>query len=281
MRRLALIAAVMLALAAPKAAAQGNWASADYDFARYLVDSGLKQDARALLFRDAYVPSDTLTFLRGWTAYQLKELELADGLLRQVPRESPFFEESVFYSTVVSAYLGDYTGPAKRLLDNELQHTELRDMQLACLALMRDDAAAYRDAARSFAYDDYILQGPEKELDEIYHARFETPSKSPLLAAAASAVVPGLGKIYAGQVVEGIASFLVVGVLGAITAEHWVKDGPADWKTIVPGVLGVGFYIGNIYGSYVSVSIHNTRIRDVQDTAVMYNIHIPLRFVFK
>lgn len=281
MKRALVIASVLLGLAAPRTLAQTSWASADYDFAQYLIDNGLKSDARALLFRDTYAPSDTLTFLRGWTAYQLKELELADGLLRQVPRESPFYEQSLFYSTAVSVNLGDFSSPVKRLEAYSGPYEELKCMQLAGLALLRDDAAAYRQAAKAFTYSDYVLQKPEQEFDEIYRRRFETPGKSPWLAAAASAVVPGLGKIYAGQVTEGIASFLIVGVLGAITAEHWVKDGPGDWKTIVPGVLCAGFHIGNIYGSYVSVSIYNTRIKDAQNTAVMYNVHVPLRSVFK
>ena len=101
------------------------------------------------------------------------------------------------------------------------------------------------------------------------------------MAAIASAIIPGSGKIYAGKLGEGISAFLLTGVFGAITAEHWVKDGPANWKTIVPGLLGAFLYIGNIYGSYMSVSIYNSNLKDAQDTAVLYNIHIPLRSVFK
>ena len=257
-----------------------RWASDDYDFTLYLIDNELKSDARALLSQD-YHPSDTLDYLRGWTLYQLKELEPASGFLKAVPAGSPFYEKSLFYSTAVSAHLGDYSTPIASLEAYSGRYDELKGVQLAGLALLRDDPAAFKQASASFGYADFTIVDAERKLDEIYKYRYETPAKSPWLAAAASAVVPGLGKVYAGNIGEGIASFLIVGALGAITAEHWVKDGPGNWKTIVPGIMCAGLYIGNIYGSYMSVSICNNDIRNAQNTTVLYNIHIPLRAVFK
>ncbi len=281
MKRLAVILALAL-FPASFLSAQNTWASDDFDFVEYLIDNGLKADAKALLFRDAtYFPSDTLTYLRAWTAYNLKELETAEKLFKAVPPGSPFADKSLFYSAAVSAHLGDYLEPFGRLQAYSGDYQEVKNLQLAGLALLRDDPEAFREASQHFGYSDFALQQPEKELDVIYSQRYEEKAKSPWLAAAASAVVPGLGKVYAGNLGEGIAAFLITGALGAITAEHWVKDGPGDWKTIVPGALCAFFYIGNIYGSYVSVSIQQTKLKDAQTTAVLYNIHIPLRSVFK
>ncbi|MBO4475687.1 MAG: hypothetical protein J5737_03080 [Bacteroidales bacterium] len=281
MRRACIISAFLLALAAPRAGAQDDWASRDFDFVEYLIDNGMKADAKALLFRESYVPSDTLTYLRAWTAYTMKELETAGELFRAVPDGSPFADKSLFYSAAVSAHLGEYSAPVARLEAYDGRFKEVRDLQLAGLALLRDDPQAFRQAAQGFGYSDFALQQPEKELSAIYSQRYEEKAKSPWLAAAASAVVPGLGKVYAGNLGEGIAAFLITGALGAITAEHWIKDGPGDWKTIVPGALCAVVYIGNIYGSYVSVSIQQTKLKDAQTTAVLYNIHIPLRSVFR
>ena len=44
---------------------------------------------------------------------------------------------------------------------------------------------------------------------------------------------------------------------------------------------GFNFYIGNIYGSYVSVSLYNQDLRNAQNTAILYHIHIPLRSLFR
>lgn len=279
MRRAALCLAAF-ALCVLAAAQTQPGISKDYDFVLYLIDNDLKNDA-ATLVNGPYAESDTLHFLRGWAAYQLKELETAQDYFNSTDRNSAFYEQSLFYSAAVSAHLGDYFSPREKLHDYKGPFEELRDLQLAGLALLSGDREAYRSAAAGFNYSDHVLKQPELELDDIYKRRYESPQKSPWLAAAASAVVPGLGKVYAGQVGEGISSFLITGALGAITAEHWIKDGPKDWKTIVPGLLCAVLYIGNIYGSYVSVSIYNTRLRDAQDTAVLYNIHIPLRSVFR
>lgn len=281
MRRLAATAALLLFIAAPWSAAQNSWISADYDFTDYLIENGLKSDAAALLERGSYFQSDTLTFLRGWTKYQMKDLRPALELFRAVPQDSPFGEKSFFYGNAVAAHLGDYSSPASLLEAYEGPYKELRSLQLAGLALLRADPEAYRSAASSFGYSDFALVDAERQLDEIYESRYVRPAKSPLLAAAASAVVPGLGKIYAGRVGEGVEAFLLTGISGAITAEHWIKDGPRDWKTIAAGIATAFLYIGNIYGSYVSVSIYNNNLKDVQDTAILYDIHIPLRTVFR
>ena len=255
--------------------------AADYDFALYLIDNDLKRDALRLVSSPCFTPSDTLTFLRGWAHYNLKQLPQAREYFQGIPKGSSFYDQSLFYSTAVSAHLGDFTSPVASLTGYNGPHTELRDLQLSGLALLRDDPAAFKQASQSFGFSDFALQEAEHTLCDIYNSRYVKRAKSPALAAIASAIIPGSGKIYAGKLGEGISAFLLTGVFGAITAEHWVKDGPANWKTIVPGLLGAFLYIGNIYGSYMSVSIYNSNLKDAQDTAVLYNIHIPLRSVFK
>jgi TM2 domain-containing membrane protein YozV len=253
----------------------------DYDFALYLIDNDLKRDALRLVSSPCFTPSDTLTFLRGWAHYNLKQLPQAREYFQGIPKGSSFYDQSLFYSTAVSAHLGDFSTPVASLTGYDGPYTELRDLQLSGLALLRDDPAAFKQASQGFGFSDFALQEAEHTLCDIYNSRYVKRAKSPALAAIASAIIPGSGKIYAGKLGEGISAFLLTGVFGAITAEHWVKDGPANWKTIVPGLLGAFLYIGNIYGSYMSVSIYNSNLKDAQDTAVLYNIHIPLRSVFK
>lgn len=271
----------MAAVSVSRCGDDGGFRPVDADFVQYLIENDLKKDARELLFGSQFQPSDTLTFLRGWTLYQLKELEAANSYLAAVPQESPFYDKAFFYSNAVSAHMGDYDSATSRLQDYSGPYAELKGVQLAGLALLRDDPEAFKAAAGAFSYSDYALETAERDMDEIFHVRYETPKKSPWLAAGASALVPGLGKIYAGQLGEGISTFLVTGAMGAITAEHWIKDGPGDWKTIVPAVLTGILYIGNIYGAYMSVSIYNSQLYDAQETTLLYSVHIPLRTVFK
>ena len=84
-----------------------------------------------------------------------------------------------------------------------------------------------------------------------------------------------------GKTGEGVAAFMTVVPLAVITAEQWKKNGPAHWGTILSGALFSLFYIGNIYGSYVSVGIQEQVVGDEVKALVMYNLHIPLRSCFR
>jgi len=73
------------------------------------------------------------------------------------------------------------------------------------------------------------------------------PKKSTALAAGMSAVLPGSGYMYAGAYGDGLTAFLVnaVFIAGTTTAVHQ-RNYPTAY---IVGVVGVPFYIGNIYGS--------------------------------
>lgn len=256
------------------------FASHERDFVDYLIGNGLGEDACTLLSSTSYHPSDTLSFLRGWTDYSTKRLAEAAAEFSQVPSTSAFYDKSLFFNMISNAHLGAYGRSAELLDGYEGTHKELCSFEKAGLALLMNDKAGYKEAAGSFTYSHYLLSEHEKTIQELYSKKYEKKGKSPAVAAAASAVIPGLGKIYAGELGEGISTLLITGSLAAITAESWAKNGVTDWKTLLFGTLGAVFHLGNIYGSYVSVSIHENYITHEQDTAILYNMHIPLRSFF-
>ena len=75
----------------------------------------------------------------------------------------------------------------------------------------------------------------------------ELPQKSPLVAGGMSALIPGSGHIYAGHYGDGITAFFlnglfIAGTVAAVRQENYAVAG-------VVGVIGLPFYIGNIYGA--------------------------------
>ena len=278
-RTTTLILALLLAAAA--ASAQPSYASKDAAFVDYLIGNSMEDDAVTLLTHSRYYASDTLQYLRGWANYSAKRLEEAAAAFDKVPQDSPFHDKSLFFNVISNAHLGNYARSAELLSGYKGPYAALKSLEEAGIALLEGRAADYITAADGFTFSQYALTESERALQGIYNERYYGRSKSPVLAAAASAVVPGLGKVYAGELGEGVASFLAVGSLAAITAENWAKYGIKNWKTILFGAVGAIVYIGNIYGSYVSVSIHNDELKNVQDTAILYHIHIPLRSVFQ
>ena len=280
MKAFPLFLAVLLVAALP-ASGQRSYASRDAAFVDYLIGNNMEADAVVLLSRGRYHASDTLQYLRGWANYSAKRLEAATEAFDKVPQDSPFHDKSLFFNVISNAHLGNYTRSSELLDAYDGPFRELKSLEEAGIALLRGRPDDFVSASGGFTFSQFALTDSERALQGIYNERYHGSSKSPALAAAASAVIPGLGKVYAGETAEGVAALLTVGSLAAITAENWVKYGVKDWKTILFGTLGAVFYIGNIYGSYVSVSIHNNDLRNAQDTAILYHIHIPLRSVFQ
>lgn len=278
MKRLTCV--ILLVISSFAATAQKKAVSSESDFVDYLIGNGMAEDAVLYLSRDVFNASDTLEYLRGWADYSAKHLEDAAEHFSRVASDSHYFDKSLFFNVISNAHIGRFDRCTELLDSYSGPFQELRDLETAGIALLRDNPEDYQRAAVRFSYGQFSMKESEEELDRIFKERYCSKGKSPSMAAAASALIPGLGKIYAGELGEGLSSLIVTAAMGAITAENWVKYGPTNWKTLIFGTLGAAFYIGNIYGSYVSVSIHNNDIRNAQDTAVLYHIHIPIRNCF-
>ena len=261
-----------------------RWVSEDYPFFKYLSDNNLKQDALTLV-SGAYAPSDTLDFLRAKVLFSESRFSTASRLFGKVPPSSAFGPEALHYRVVSLASNGDFKGAARTLDQNPYspgeRGYELSALQGAGIALLRADKEEWDRRSTCFTYGDFAMAESERILKEISSSLLSPSRKSPGIAAALSAVVPGAGKVYAGRLGEGVAAFLTVGSLGAITAENWCRHGLSDWRTIVAGTLCATFYLGNIYGSYMSVSVENDERIAAGHTVVLYHIHLPLRYIFR
>jgi len=86
--------------------------------------------------------------------------------------------------------------------------------------------------------------------------------KSPTLAGLFSSIIPGMGKIYSGRINDGLYSFFVVGLTAWQAYDGFNKDGTHSIKGWIYGTLGTTFYLGNIYGSIVTVKLYNKKLED-------------------
>lgn len=260
-----------------------NNAGSDWSFINYLLESGMKRDAHTILFHNGiYAPSDTLDYLRGLTAYYMKDFGTASYYLSCVGQASPLFDQAFFHSTASLLELGYNAQSIAQLISYNGPRNDLRRLQLEAAALLEDDFSEYlKYSEAASGSTSYSVMQAEQALAKIYSDRISAKEKKPWIAATASAIVPGLGKVYAGNLSEGIASFLIVGSFGAVTAECISKKGCGDWRSITFGAIGALFYLGNIYGSYFSVERINTYTHEAQNQAIMYNIHVPLRSVLR
>lgn len=96
----------------------------------------------------------------------------------------------------------------------------------------------------------------------------KTPNKSPILAVTLSAVIPGTGKIYAGRWQDGIFSLLFTGSNLIAAVRSYNKFGHATPATYIFGALSLGFYGGNLYGSWNAANSHNLQYQRKIDEAI-------------
>jgi TM2 domain-containing membrane protein YozV len=94
-----------------------------------------------------------------------------------------------------------------------------------------------------------------------------------VVAALLSAVVPGAGHIYAGHYGDGVTSFFlnglfIAGTVVAIRQENYAVAGAV-------GVVGLPFYIGNIYGAANAATKWNISIRKVLRGAIAVTLDSP------
>lgn len=287
MRKFLCILVVVLLGGVFSLSAQRN-ALADYRFGSYLLGKGLMRDAVTLThtLSDDYTPAglDTMRYLKGWTLYQMQDFGSARGVFSEVGTSSSFYPKSAFFGTICDLESGDFEGAKSRLdsfalSSHAAEFKELLAFERGGIALLEGDHKAYEEQKRSFTYSHFALTDGQHTLDRI--AQNRPKELSPWVAGVASAIVPGLGKIYAGNVGEGVASFLLVGAFAALTADSWAKaDTPANWRTITYGTIGSLLYIGNIFGSIASVKVYYKNFEEINRQAVMYSIHIPLRDIF-
>ncbi len=265
-------------------------ARADYEFGRYLVGKGLLRDATTLvnnLLPDEYYPAeslDSLRYLRGVVNYHNRQFDKAALAFGTVSPNSPFYAGSSFYGSVCHLLEGDTAG-ARRQLDifaqspSAAHHDQLLALHRGGVAILEGDREEYGRQQSLFNYTHPIVANHQRELDRVA----SPPQRQPKawVAGVASAIVPGLGQIYAGQVSEGVASFMAVGAFAALTATSWVKaESPANLRTITYGTIASLLYVSNIFGSVASVKVYYQNFEEINREAVMYSIHIPLRELF-
>jgi len=258
------------------------------EFIAYLSQKGLYKEA---LLAYNQLPAnfsnkglrDSLYYYAGWSSYNLKDLDESAELLKKVSRGSVFFPKSHFFSGYNYMHLGKYEIARAQLEGNNWDkklNQELKHFELAGIALLEKDFQAYQSHSLHFDYNHYALRNEELLFDSLYQNMINFKPKSMVLAGVMSSFLPGSGKVYAGKLGGGITTFLVTSILGAITAENYLKAGPTNYKTIIFGSLFTIFYIGNIYGSVFSIKLYREEFYLTHEHKILFNLHIPLRRVF-
>ncbi|MCB0277363.1 MAG: hypothetical protein KDI06_21285 [Calditrichaeota bacterium] len=161
--------------------------------------------------------------------------------------------------------------------------SEIRLRSLYLLSLARLWQGDWEGAAAVPIEDRQNRENPfprylRENLDRLLQEGRNSPRKSPALGGFLSALVPGLGRAYSGNIGDGLYSLVVVGGSTWLAVEGFDQDGRSSIKGWVFGGLATFFYGGNLYGSVQAVRVHNQQQQQLFEDELQYEIDLVLHF---
>ena len=269
------------------AAASGqNEQQASLAFVSHLSKDGRHQEAiRMLYIERALYQADTFNFNLARQYHLLRKADSASAIFSRVSPVSAFGTAARFGAALNFIYLNDPEKARTELetiTDTALGNMELRQLTLAGIALLQREEARFDSIAQYFRFTSYLVSSEERTLVDLRKRVSAKRRKSAIAAAGLSAIVPGLGKIYAGRKGAGLASMLASSVLAGIAAETYFRGGAQSAQFITAGALFGVFYAGNIVGSYYSVRQQKKTETGKFDNEILATIHLPIhrRFLY-
>ncbi len=102
-------------------------------------------------------------------------------------------------------------------------------------------------------------ENEKTEVMDLYQLKVNSPDKNPIIASILSVIIPGAGKIYTGEISDGIVSFITTSLFAFLSYDNFKAD--HKFRAWLFGGLAAGFYAGNVYGSYASAQIYNAHVK--------------------
>ncbi|MFA6924848.1 MAG: hypothetical protein WC223_11420 [Bacteroidales bacterium] len=226
---------------------------------------------------------DSIKFLIGKNYFSMNDIDSSNKYFYEISKNSNQFISSRFFSAYNFICLEKYDNSKDILNDfktDDLNIENFRSLYLSAIALLKRNYNEFEILSGKFDYNYSPTVQAERSLPEYFEQLKNHKNNSMFLAGLMSAVIPGLGKVYAGKKGEGLAAFIIVSSLAATTFENYKKAGIKNIKTIFFGSVFTAFYIGNIWGSAFSVKIKNDEFNKTINRQIMLDINIPLHTIF-
>ena len=261
------------------------------DFLIYLYENGQLPDfdyaGNGLLSKTNLTidQRDSVNYILGFGNFSKAKYGRSLQYLKEVTANSSYYYKSRFYLAIChsenkqfdSAYCSLSTVDAREI--GSL--VQLQCYEMAAFSLLKRNYATYDSLALQFNSTDSLLASEQKLLNLNQQKLRTLKRKSPLVAGTLSAIVPGLGLVYSGNNGQALAAFIRVAAMGALAVEQYVKKGPDNAQFIIFSSLFSFFYIGNIWGSTLSVKIrYDENVKEI-DHNVMVGLRIPVDHFFR
>ena len=193
-------------------------------------------------------------------------IEAYQSLIQNYP-QSPFIERA--RSNIAQCQLlgGDQATSITSLRQflSDYPESELAPRAQFIIATIYMDKKDWTAAAREWQqvrtkYSQSPFAEMSDQLIRMTRQAESLPRRSPSAASLLSTFLPGLGQIYSGHYSDGVYSLLVVGATAAGTAYYINQE---RYEVAIPvGIIGLFFYISNIYDSLQYAKAFNLQHED-------------------
>lgn len=262
----------------------------NFNFIIHLVKNGLMEEAEIekdqfFLRKDlGQLYKDSVNFLlaSAYQSYQNKKLSSQRYL--EVSNESFLYFPSRYESAIIEAEQGNVQKCLEVIYSidssNNTDLNELKVFEVAGAQLLNKNDRGFDSIVQVTSFSNQLLQEEMKKLESCAKVQKKIKRKSAFTAGALSALVPGLGKVYVGNNGQALATFLTVGVMGGIATENYFRMGIDHPQTLFFAGMFSLFYIGNIWGSAVSVQLVKTEKELENKHNILVGIKLPISKFF-
>lgn len=262
--------------------------SREVNFAQYLSKNKDFSNAIFVLknIRKSFQNNDSLNFLIGLNFYQIAQFDSSNHYLSRVGNDNRLLflhtRYIIYNGLLQSAKFTQSSQFLSKIEPNDMESiAQYHQLQIAGNKLLNRDFDGFNN------YYSSVKRAKFQYSANLYNLSFEAEKylkikkKSMVTAGVLSAIVPGLGKLYIGRKGEFLGALLPILLLGGVAAESYVVSGIQSPHFILYSSLFTVFYVGNIWGSVISVKVKRRAANEAFEQAVLVNLQIPLDRIFK
>lgn len=223
-------------------------------YAQHLYNNGLYELAipeYLYLFKTDTTRANALRFMQ---CYRLSKQALqakiwADAHFKNMPLPYPISNEYAICLAETANY--DTLFKAK-FWPNSADTLRINQLKISSLLLKQEYKQAQKLAATNTAFAPYQALATDG---------LRLHSKKVWVAQGLSVLIPGTGKVYAGQWKDGLITLVTVGVMGWQAQRGFAAKGTRSVYGWITGTMGFGYYLGGIYGAGRAARVRNARVQ--------------------
>lgn len=201
--------------------------------------------------------NDTLQFKIATSFYRMGQYNKANTEFQKIGVRSNLYQQTQY-----ERYRSLFKSGQYLFLQNEIDETELKRDENPTQLLRLKYSTYFLGNSTLSPKVDFVSAFKDEDnnkISELYDWKLNPPYKSKTKAAIMSAIIPGLGKIYANEVGDGITAFLLTGLFTYLAIDKFDKQ--QQTSAWLYTALAAFFYSGNIYGSAAAVQNYNAGIK--------------------